>query len=169
MKASYLFVALGLLFCGACSDFGTNARLDNEFAIYRLLDTSIDARTAWSLPLEDLTLAPQPFIRARDLGAYHWSTHAFVPVPALDSVLAEMWALRGKSFGVPVVVMVGKQRIYLGAFWWAYSSVIPRVPYIDVITPKPYSISPAWLPLQSDPRGDPRIRESLQAAGILKE
>jgi hypothetical protein len=161
-------MCLSISACSASRESGTNPSPVNEFGIY-LLDTAISARTAWSLPLESLPLVPEAFIRARDLSEYQWSTHAFTPSPALDSVLKQMEGLRGQSWGVPFVVMVGKQRIYLGAFWWSYSSLAPQVPYIDLITPQPHRIKPAWLPLQPDPRGDPRIRESLQAAGILKE
>ena len=168
MKALVLLVASGLVLQSPCKDFGSDPTPDMEFAIYRLLDTSIVARTAWDLPLESLTLSREPFIRAQDLKAYHWSTHTFEPVAALDSVLKQMMAFRGKSWGVPFVVMVGKQRIYLGAFWWAYSSLAPKVPNIEIITSrKSYTIAPAWLPMVPDTRGDPRIREALQKAGIL--
>ncbi len=158
------------LLCTSCKDLGSGPAPDS-FAIYRLADPSIGASAAWTVPLGDLVLEPSPFIRANDLKSYRWSTHEFVPSPALNTVLEAMAMKPGMSRGVPFVVVVGKERIYLGSFWWAYSSLMPQVPYIDVTievaSSGSYAIQPAPLSSGADPRQDIRVRESLSAAGIL--
>ena len=161
-----LVLLLGFLPLGSCTDLGSGPGHDS-FAIYRLADPSIGTSTAWTIPLGDLVLESTPFIRGADLKAYYWSTHAFVPAPALDTVLKQMARQTGRTQGVPFVVVVGRERIYLGSFWWAYSSLMPQVPYIDMLGPGPYTIQAAPLTSGNDPRQDYRIRESLLAAGIL--
>ncbi len=154
-----------LLF-SSCNDLGNGPGADS-FAIHRLADPSIGTSRIWNVPLDDLLLEPSPFIRAADLKAYYWSTQAFVPGPALDTVLKQMARESGRTQGAPFVVVVGKERIYLGSFWWAYSSLMPQVPYIEMLTPGPYAILAAPLSSRTDPRRDPRVRESLSAARIL--
>ncbi len=169
MKWTCSLIPLGLFLLLSCNDSGTNYSPADTFAIYRLLDTTVTASTASTLPLDGLVLAPAPFITARDLIAYYWVSHTFVPVPALDTVLKQMARQGGKSGGVPFVVTVDGQRIYLGTFWWGYSSSIPTVPFVELITSQPYAIAVSPLFLGPDRRGDPRIRESLQQAGVLIE
>ena len=70
--------------------------------------------------------------------------------------------------GVPFVVTVGKERIYVGTFWWSYSSMRPlNCAFIEVLGPIPYKIE---LGIDAvDKRNDPRIINSLRKAGILVE
>jgi len=121
------------------------------------------------MPLDSLPLASSPFIACSQLKAYYWTTHSFTPDAALDSALKQLGTSRGSVYGSPFVVMVGEERIYLGSFWWGYSSLLPSVPFIELITPGPYAINAPPLSTGSDPRKDPRIRASLHAAGILIE
>jgi len=153
----------------SCEDSGTEVVKVDNFAIYRLSDTTMLTSTARTIPLDSLTLASSPFITSSALTAYYWTTHSFVPVPALDTALKRMSTSGGSVYGSPFVVTVGDERIYLGSFWWAYSSLMPSVPYIELITPGPYAINAPPLSSGSDPREDPRIRASLRAAGILIE
>ena len=169
MKTLIPALLLGIIFFVSCKDAGTETSPDNTFAIYRLLDTSLVAFTASQLAIGDLTLASDPFMRATDLTAYHWSTHTFVPKPALDSTLHRMASLPGKSGGIPFVVIVGENRIYVGTLWWAYSSSTPPVPYIELLPSGSYAIEAAPFSSLPDPRQDPRIWASLRAAGILVE
>jgi hypothetical protein len=167
MKSTFLLIVPGLLLLVSCKDSGTQPPADISFAIYTMRDTTIESRVASNLPLEDLALAQTPIIRGKDLRAYYWATHTFVPVPSLDTLLKQMARQGGRTRGVPFVVTVGRQRIYLGTFWWAYSSSLPTVPSIELITSGPYTIAPAAMSTGTDRRQDPRIRESLRAAGVL--
>ncbi len=169
MRSILALALTALLAVLSCKDSGTTHSPVGSFAIYRLLDTTITTVTALGIPVDSLVLAYEPTISATDLRAYYWASHTFVPRPALQSALEQMAHLPGKQLGVPFVVTVGEQRIYLGSFYWAYSSYLPTVPRIELLTTGSYVI--AAPPLSSDPdrRGDPRIRESLKEAGILIE
>ncbi len=72
----------------------------------------------------------------------------------------------GKTSGVPFVVTVGNARIYLGTFWWAYSSSMPPAcAVIEAIAPLPYKIQLANGAI--DKRSDLRIYYSLKRSGVL--
>lgn len=169
MRATMLLLLPGLLFLSACKDGGTEQSGAGGFAIYLLRDTTLTTRDVQEQSLGSLALAPSPLISERDLRAYYWTDHSLVPIPAIDTTLSRMSLLRSRTAGMPFVVMVGTERIYLGSFWWAYSSSTPQVPYIELITPGPYKIAAPPIPQKPDKRQDQRIRETLRAAGILHE
>ena len=139
-----------------------------EFEIYLLKDSLVTAVQAKNLPLDSLELASKPFLSARDIKVYHWSTHQFDLHTRGDSVFQRMSVERYSSVGVPFVVVVGKQRIYLGAFWWPFLSSVPPVTFITLSTPHP-SLSPCPICRQPDLRSDPRIHDALYDAGVLVE
>ena len=161
-----LFV-LCLFFLPDSGDAQTNTNHSSfEFAIYCLKDTLITAAQAAKLPLDGLELASYPLLTARDIKKYHWSTHQFDLQTRTDSVLNKIALARYKSAGMPFVVIAGKIRIYLGTFWWWYSSAMPPVAYIDLprVTPR-ISLRPSGR--QPDLRNDQRIHDALLSAGVL--
>jgi len=85
----------------------------------------------------------------------------------MDSVMEYFTRNAGRTSGIPFVVTVGFDRIYLGTFWWAYSSSLPACPFMETISPKPRRISLPSLGQVTDPRGDVRIYMALQKAGVL--
>jgi hypothetical protein len=88
---------------------------------------------------------------------------------AVDSQLTAMQSVRGHTGGIPFVVVAGDERVYLGAFWYAYSSLMPQVPYIDVLL-EPHRIWQTTSPLVTeDKRTDPRIYVVLKASGIVRD
>ena len=123
------------LFCvGAFAcDTGTGPSAASFFAFYRLQDPNIAASQILDMPLADLSLAHEPFLTQRDIKSYRWQTHEFEVVPAAESVLVSFKKRLGPVGGIPFVVTVGTDRIYLGAIWYPYSSLAPHVPYIDVV------------------------------------
>jgi|SRR5208283_2090087 hypothetical protein len=139
-----------------------------EFEIYLLKDPLVTTAQAIKVPLNNLQLASKPFLSARDIKVYHWSTHQFDLYRRGDSVFQRMSVERYTSAGVPFVVVVGKQRIYLGAFWWPFLSSVPPVTFITLSTPHP-SLSPCPICRQPDLRSDPRIHDALYDAGVLVE
>jgi hypothetical protein len=139
-----------------------------EFEIYLLKDPLVTTVQAIQLPLDSLALASKPFLSARDIKVYHWSTHEFDLQGRGDSVFQKMSVDRYTSAGVPFVIVVGKQRIYLGAFWWPFSSTIPPVTYITMSTPHP-CLSPCPICRRPDLRSDQRIHDALYDAGVLVE
>jgi hypothetical protein len=169
MRPSYFSACVLIALASSCTDLGTDSPRSARFAIYRLLDTTVAASSIWESDIDALALGTLPFIDVDDLKAYYWSTHTFVPNPHIDSVLKSMQYHGGNLGGLPFVVVVGTERIYLGAIWWPHSSLMPQVPYFEILGEGSYTINPP--PLSSDPdrRGDPRIREALRVAGVLTE
>lgn len=166
---SFMVVLSMALFLGCKEESSQPASPSSKLAIYNLSDTSITAAQAWDMPLNTLSLASTPFATERDIVSYNWTTHSFTLQPLLEPVIANLKTKPGKSAGVPFVITVNNERIYLGAFWWSYSSMIPQVPYIDVMFPSPYQIKFDSTSSHPDSRGDQRIHDALKAAGILVE
>lgn len=141
----------------------------SAFAIYRLKDSTLTASRVWNLPIDSLVLADAPFLTQDSLKSYHWQTHVFVATASIDTELAVLARRIGSTGGIPFVVMVGRDRIYLGAFWYPYSSLSPSVPYIDLWTHS-HQIQKPWYPADSvDKRNDHRIYSALKDAGVLVE
>jgi len=84
-----------------------------------------------------------------------------------ENELKDYGSLPGKSLGIPFVVIAGGERIYMGALWYAYSSLMPSYPYITVV-PLILKIDLNEL-AETDPRNDPRIYQTLKDAGVLTE
>ncbi len=163
-RTSLLFLPFFLL---ACSDGGSPAAV-GEFAIYTLQDPKIDARAALSYPIGSLPLNSTPFLTAGDLKSYTWATHSLDLKPEFRAKWEDFQRNGGSVFGVPFVVTVGTQRIYVGTFWWAYSSLMPPAcAVVEVLGPGPYRIRMDRA--EVDNRSDGRIHSALQAAGVLVE
>ncbi|MBI3112581.1 MAG: hypothetical protein HYZ01_13525 [Ignavibacteriales bacterium] len=164
MRITFYLCLLTLVAC----DSGIDSAQGPRFAIYRLKDTNLTASQIWDQPLDNLVLADNPFIGVNDLRSYKWQTHEFTVTAAVDSQLAQL-RRTGPVGGIPFVVTVGNERIYLGAFWYAYSSMIAQVPYIDIIL-DPHRICKCQSVLvQDDKRNDVRIYRALKQVGILIE
>jgi hypothetical protein len=157
------------LFWG-CDDLGEESTDPGNWALYRLSDPGLTSHQVQNNPLRSLMLAPVPFISVSDIRVYHWETHEIEFTPAVDSVLDSLRFSRwGSTSGRPFVVVVGNTRIYLGTFWWAYSSSMPLCPYIETLSPTPRSIQLPPMHQGEDPRADRRIYLSLKKAGVLDE
>ena len=150
-------------------DSGTDSGQRTDFAIYRLKDPNLTASQVWDQSLESLVLAENPFLATNDLRSYRWQTHEFSVTATVDSQLVLLRRTLGPTGGIPFVVTVGTDRIYVGAFWYGYSSLIPQVPFIDAIG-DPHRINKCQSVLVSeDKRNDARIYRALKGAGILIE
>jgi hypothetical protein len=67
---------------------------------------------------------------------------------------------------------VDKERIYVGTFWWGYSSSMPWCPFMELTYPKGVLSRSIQLPNLhegGDPRSDMRIYWALKNAGVLTE
>ena len=157
-----------LLFLIAFSKFISAQTTDDTFAIYTLKDTMLLPRVSLTQQIDSLELADTPFLTALDLVAYGKSTHSFVLIPEMNLKWRQLQNRRYVMSGVPFVITVGKERIYIGTFWWSYSSMRPpNCAFIEVLGPVPYKIE---LGIDAvDKRNDPRIINSLRKAGILVE
>lgn len=172
MKYFSFFIALFI--CINCSlDDQKKESPQVRFAIYLLADTTLVTDQVRSEPLHDLELTSTPLITVSDIHTFHWQTQEFIIYPAATNRVIELRANRQTSFGIPIVFVAEGERIYLGAFWYAFSSLAPPVPYIELLLIEPrlgmteLIIEKSWLPGADDPRFDTRIYEALKNAGIL--
>ena len=148
---------------------------NGDFAIY-LIGQSVSAQEMLQADLEELELEDVPILSIDDVVVYSWATHE---IQLTDSAYARIGELRVPVQGIPFIVCVGRERVYGGAFWAAYSSVSFRGVVIDVLPPmanRPhrtlriqlgYPESPELF-VGEDPRPDPRIMASLRAADRLR-
>jgi len=172
MNVKNLSISLALcclLVLPGCRGVDDDSERFNEWAIYLLADPSLTSYQIRETPVAQLQLASSPFITIRDLNAYYWKTHQMEFTPGMEATLDSLTRKGGSVYGLPFVVVVGEERIYAGAFWWAYSSLTPCCPNILLIGPKRMQISLPPLHQGADPRSDQRIYWSLMAAGLLKE
>jgi hypothetical protein len=164
MRAITVLVAS--LFLAAC--LLPDETADRDFAVYLLMDSTTTASEAYSETIESLVLANSPFVTVHDLDSYVWSTHAFALRENARNTFETFRLTRWITSGVPFVVAVGQERIYVGTFWWALSSSMPPpCAVIDATGPLPHRIELANG--ASDKRGDSRIYVSLKTAGVLRE
>ena len=144
------------------------------FGFYTLSDTTVTATDAAQKSINSLILADEAIITDEDLEYYKWSEQSFSLTSKANEKIREIAKSRQTVFGIPFIVMVKKERIYLGAFWYAFSSVAPTFPTIDVTNYvlKDYNsnvlkIEKSWIENQPDMRNDSRINMALQEAGVL--
>jgi hypothetical protein len=169
MKTSIIISICIIVLC-ACKDNATNTNQQaNGFAIYKLADSTIRTSQIVNTSLDSIVLSSMPFLTSKDLKSYHWSTHTFFTNSYIDSEFSKMKYWGGQSSGLPFVVVVNQTRIYLGTFWWPYSSSMPQVPYIWTDILSPYQINRDNIATEPDKRNDPRIYEALLSAGVLRE
>jgi len=162
-KIFVLFWTYFLLACGQSTSIETS---DENFAIYLLRDSTVNAANAYAQPIENLLLSESEFISALDLKSYNWTTHSFELKDKKRTEFENFILNSGSTNGIPFIVTVGKERIYFGTFWWNYSSSMPPAcAVIFVIGPLPYEIKLANDAI--DQRNDMRIFNSLKRAGIL--
>jgi hypothetical protein len=122
-------------------DFGKGSGDGSGWGIFRLADSSLTVYELRSIPLEKIALQKRPLITAADLTAYSWSMHSFSGRGRLDSIIAALLLLPGHSRGLPFMVAVDGLPVYLGSFWFPYSSIAdPECPYIMLTPVPPYRI-----------------------------
>lgn len=173
-KYFLLFIALFLLPNCSRDKNPLDSSPKEIFAIYLLDDLQLSAVDASKKSLDSLTLAKDPLIIVSDIIHYIWKNHTFSLTQEASKKVKTVNDSQGSVFGVPFVVVVGSDRIYMGAFWWGYSSVAPTFPYIEVLipssideSPTTLKIEPSWIEADPDPRGDTRIYLALKKAGVL--
>jgi hypothetical protein len=169
-----LFVCLCMLglFAPSCRDLEEGVEQSRDWAIYRLADPTVTSDKIQNEPLTRLTLAAVPFISEGDIRVYHWKTHTVECTESTVSLLDSFALHGGSTRGVPFMVTVDKERIYVGTFWWGYSSSMPWCPYMELTYPKGVISRSIQLPNLyegGDPRSDMRIYWALKNAGVLTE
>jgi hypothetical protein len=162
-----LFVFLLFLF-PACDQSTSVETHEDIFSIYLLKDSTITASNALSQSIENLVLSDKYLISGEDIKSYKWRDHSFELTDPAKTEYEHFKILKGKTSGVPFVVRANKKRIYVGTFWWAYSSSMPpKCAIIDATGPLPYKID--LVNGAIDKRNDPRIYNALKMLNVLIE
>jgi hypothetical protein len=174
IRVTVVGLFLMCLFIPSCHDLGEGNSASGEWAIYRLADPAITSYQLRNAPTPNMTLAAVPLISVRDLRAYHWKSHVLEFTPEVGKRIDSISRASGTSRGIPFVVTLDRQPVYVGTFWWSYSSLAPWCPYWDITVPNSDSISVGAIELLefyqgSDPRSDRRLYASLKTAGVLVE
>jgi hypothetical protein len=142
------------------------------FAVYLLADP-VPVSNMADQDLSSLTLRDQPLIQQGDIRSYDWEKHRLWLTPG---AIHHFQRYEVPVHGVPFVVTVDREPIYSGALFPSYSSLSYHGVAIDPLLPEDgqtvriqlgYPESPELFEGE-DPRGDPRIRAVLEAAGILE-
>ncbi len=143
-----------------------------EFGIY-LVKQEISLEQMRDTSLSELELEDTPILSVDDIVTYDWETHE---IQLTDSASERITRLEGSMLGgLPFAVCVGREPVYIGAFWTSYSSAVFSGTVIDVYPakfgePVPIQLgypSPEWF-AGEDLRSDPRVFQSLEEAGKLE-
>jgi hypothetical protein len=161
----FLFIST-LLF--KCSNSTSPILNDSEFGIYFLKETLINSKDAMEKPLENLELQSDPILDIEDIISYNWGEHT-IEVSSINFEKIKNIENKIKStYGLPFVVAVGKDKIYLGNFFPLYSSLMYMdLPHINVAPLTEIKIYKAPLDIE-DKRNDERIYSVLKENGKLK-
>ena len=166
-------IALGLGLFHACRQ-PVEGEANGGFAIYLLDDPECPAGEASEKSLQSLALADEPLLTSEDIVSYEWWEHRITLKSGAADRIRIIADSNATVLGLPFVVRVGSEPIYLGAFWWAFSSLAPAFPHIELVfafdrdeSPIMLCIEPSWIERDPDPRYDMRILRALRRDGVL--
>ena len=144
------------------------------FSVY-LLANEIPSSELSKVDLHALELQEEPLLSIDDVITYSKETHEIEVTAEAYGRIQQLYSLPVRVDGKPFVVCMGRDPVYAGAFWMPASSLI----FDGVVICQPfdrddhviriglgYPTSEAFR--GEDPRSDPRILQSLGAAGKLK-
>lgn len=145
------------------------------FELYLVADPQITGGDLKNYELVDLPLAEIPIIKTEDLVNYDWEFHTFDLTEAAYQKLLIIFAQGLPTSGLPFVIVSHEQRIYAGAFWTPLSSM--SFDGVTILQPMDPAGQTMFITLGypgedaftgEDPRGDPRLEQALEAAGVLR-
>jgi hypothetical protein len=152
---SLLIVTISFCYC---SDSTSPAIDEKEFGIYLLKDTLLVTSDAKKLTLESLQVQDAPIININDVTTYNWEEHNITLTPEAFKRFKSVEKKVKSVYGLPFIVMLNQQKIYLGNIYPMYSSYIhPDLPFISVAPFLEMRIERAPLQSAEDKRKDERI------------
>ncbi len=165
-------ILFSIIFYSCSENNITGSSLESGLNFYLLKDTQITANQIYNSNIYDLKLSEKPFLTHKDLAYYKWSEHSFEIDSSKAKIIQKICGNNTSVFGIPFVVTVDQERIYLGAFWFLLSSIAPEVPYIDApvnIENNSYImvINKSLDSTKTDARNDQRIYNTLKKYGLL--
>jgi hypothetical protein len=141
-----------------------------EFSIY-LLAGEVPTSELSTVDLRDLDLQDEPIVSETDIIAYTWDTHEIELTAEAYERIRDLFVLPVRVQGMPFVVSVGSEPVYAGAFMTPASSIS----FDGVVICQPFDVDRHVIRIVlgypspeaftgKDPRSDPRILQSLDAA-----
>jgi len=169
MGIRHLYVILLALILMGCTPSQTGG-----FSIYLLAD-EIPASELSKVDLHALELQGEPLLSIDDVITYWKGTHEIEVTAEAYERIEQLYSLPVGVDGLPCVVCMGRDPVYAGAFWTLASSLI----YEGVVIYQHFDRDAHVIRIElgyptseafrgEDPRSDPRILQSLEAAGKLK-
>jgi len=134
------------------------------FEIYLLADASITIRELPDMALDEFVLAAYPLISMNDIIKYEWATHIVHLKKPAENKLTDL-SKPGNLIDRPFIVLVNGERVYMGAIWPGYYSMMCMYPHIMLPSRNPYLIMSGID--REDKRNDIRIYTVLKNAGKL--
>lgn len=168
MKLQLFFILILSSFFIGC-DNSTNSNDDSKiFGIYLLKNDTLSTDKAKQFPLEFLIVANEPIINIDDIISYEWSNHIINLTPEAFERFKTVETKIKSTYGLPFIVMVDEQKIYLGNIYPAYSSYFHMdLPFIDVAPFIEMRIGRAPSKDIEDKRNDIRIYNVLKSKNKL--
>jgi hypothetical protein len=140
-----------------------------------MADTTLSVVQLYQAKLDTLDLSDKPLFNLNELNYYRWKDHSLSINNNGIKNIKNLVNNRRSVYGIPFVIVAQESRRYLGAFWFAYSSVVPTFPYIEssqfiINNPNPsvITIEKGWsVPI--DVRNDSIVYQVLKRANKLIE
>ena len=179
LKKGFLVLILLLIALSACQAPAEEEGrpLEGEpFAIYLISDPQITSPDLKNYDLDELPLAAEPLLVTDELIGYNWELHTFDLTQEAYFKLITIFSGGLPMSGLPFAVVAYEEPIYAGAFWALFSSLS----FDGVVILQP--TDPAGQTMQialgypgaefftgEDPRGNPRLQQALEDAGLIRE
>lgn len=135
-----------------------------DFAIYLLADTTITINNLPDKTLDEFVLARSPLISLDDIITYEWPIHLVHLKNPAESKMTDL-SRPGILNDRPFIVLVNGERVYMGAIWPGYYSMMCMYPHIMLPSRNPYLIMSGID--REDKRNDIRIYTVLKNTGKL--
>lgn len=173
-KSAFLIILFSSFLFFSCS---INDVTENQqgLSFYLLKDSTLSPNkiAVDSMNINNLSLAKTSLLTDKNIIRYVWSEHSFSVDSSGVSVLNKIISSIHNIQGIPFVITVNKERIYIGAFWPIISSAVPLVPFIAQRSHdnnyKTITINKARGIVKTDFRNDRRIYNVLKENDKLIE
>ena len=162
-----LIIAFFISQCSSPAD--NNNHVKDSFGIYLLKDSTITTSKANSYQIEMLEVQDNPIINLVDIRSYDWANHTIDLKPEAFDRFKKIEQRMISTDGLPFIVIVDAERIYLGNIYPCYSSCMHvNLPYIIIAPFLEMKINRAPLDEIEDIRNDARILRKLMNENKLK-
>lgn len=160
---------LSFILAGCHNNSSEPQKQTDNFGIFLLASDTLSTMQVKYTSLDSLTLDTQPTLSIDDIVSYSWSDH---DITLTTDGIAKFKTVEQKiksTFGLPFVVMVGKERIYLANIYPTISSYIHMdLPFVSVPPFTDFRIARAPDRTVPDKRNDQRIYNALLNANKIR-